>query len=91
MIEAAPEAVVSPVVEGAEPGQLAPRHGTPAHYLAAHTRGHSSHTPAATWGYMIYLHCAYLLSSFIREPIKKNMWKIPHLGGGGPDPGIFHI
>ena len=48
MIEAAPEAVVSPVVEGAEPGQLAPRHGTPAHYLAAHTRGHSSHTPAAT-------------------------------------------
>ena len=61
MIEAAPEAVVSPVVEGAEPGQLAPRHGTPAHYLAAHTRGHSSHTPAATWG--IYL--SYLLSSFI--------------------------
>ena len=29
----------------------------------------------------------------IREPVKKKkyMWKIPHLGGGGPDPGIFHI
>ena len=48
MINVRPEAVVSPVVEGAEPGQLAPRHGTPAHYLAANTRGHSSHTPAAT-------------------------------------------
>ena len=22
---------------------------------------------------------------------KKKIWKIPHFGGGGPDPGIFHI
>ena len=22
---------------------------------------------------------------------RKKMWKIPHLGGGGLDPGIFHI
>ena len=66
MIDDRPEAVVSPVVEGAEPGQLAPRHGTPAHYLAAHTRGHSSHTPAATWGmypliYTVLIYCLPLL------------------------------
>ena len=25
-----------------------------------------------------------------REPVKKKVWKIPHLGGGGPDRVIFH-
>ena len=30
--------------------------------------------------------------SYIREPVKKKkVWKIPHLGGGGPDRVIFHI
>ena len=65
MIGAAPEAVVSSVVEGAEPGQLAPRHGTPAHYLAANTRGHSSHTPAATWGYIYLIYCLPLIIDFM--------------------------
>ena len=31
-----------------------------------------------------------LLVCFIREPVKKKAWKIPHLGGWGPDRVIYH-
>ena len=28
-------------------------------------------------------------SCYLREPVKKKVWKIPHLGGG-PDQVIYH-